>query len=127
MPGRSGGPRQGAPGTAYSNRSDLNAGPRSAPAGTPSTPQAAGGGGGSTAPTPAPPSPGAPVALNSPSQRPGEHVMTGVGTQPGAPTNPTLETLQAILLQHPNPDLRDLVEALQAGDHGPLGPMGSLT
>lgn len=140
-----GGRRQGAPGRAYSNRSDLN-GPQVLPptagpsqqygqraaqlAAQRAMPMASG---------PAAPSPAAGpapdvrteaqnfqmpqvTALDAPSERPGEPVTTGLAVGPGAgpevlPGAPddTIEQLRAVYRMFPTNDLRELIERAEMG------------
>ncbi len=97
-----GGSRQGKPGVAYNNRTDLNAGPRiAAPTG-----QAYGEAGAQIAaqqavPMAPPPPSAPPVPLGAPSQRPGEPVQSGLSLGPGAGP----ESISALNPATPNPDL----------------------
>jgi hypothetical protein len=109
-----GGPRQGTPGTGYSNRTDLTSN-------YDNTQSAAGG-----AASPQPPaSPAVPLvhigaddvpSLYDPTTRPNEPVMAGVpmgpgpgpeamGPMPPAPVDPVRQALQAMMLIAPNADL----------------------
>lgn len=119
-----GGARQGTPGKAYGNRSDLNTN-RQAPA----------------APTGLPygehkaqidaqralPLPDNLTPLDAPTQRPTEHVMTGAPMGPGSgpeilglppepgPDSAVADKLRAMYLAHPNRDLAELIADLNNG------------
>lgn len=138
-----GGPRQGQPGQAYSNRSDLRtqkiAVPPSAeygqgerlrraqqavplaaapPAGVPppGPPGAAGGGGGFATPDSTP-------NLLDPTGRPDEPLEHGMPFGPGAgpealtpaPVNEVTARLRALYLVHPTPELRELIQQAEQG------------
>lgn len=130
-----GGRRQGTPGVAYNNRTDLNqpvrvapstqygnataqqAAQRAVPLPAQGSPPAATGGG--SPPGPPPVTPGSLGPLNGPTARPSEPLTAGLpsGAGPGpealgmaAPgTDPTIATLKGILARYPNPDLQALV------------------
>jgi hypothetical protein len=91
-----GGKRNGSPQTAYANRTDLNGvaqadAQRAAPMGSPSL------------------APAAPlVPLSAPTQRPNEHLMTGVPTGPGAGP----EALSPILPTTPQSSALGLLSSL---------------
>lgn len=123
-----GGSRQGTPGEAYSNRTDLMVKPRN-PEATPAP--------GPTGPVPVPAGPPLvpSVPFNAPTQRPGEHVMAGAplgpgpgpveaGMTPAGPRDLVLEQLKAYYAAHPNPDLGDFIENLMAGDYASGGRYG---
>ena len=119
-----GGKRNGRPGVAYSNRTDLNAQPvRTAPgqeygkqaaqaraqqamplAQTPPTPQAAAAPASSPAPVPL-------GGLYDPSMRGDEPVQHGLGGQPSGPT--TRDILLAVYRQFPNDDLLRMIETMR--------------
>jgi hypothetical protein len=118
-----GGRRTGAPGQSYTNRTDLNQPVRTVPGQTYGQagqqaaaqqaiplPQSAG---------PPPPGPG---LLAAPSNRPGEPVTAGLPIGPGpgpeavgmpTPDQTTLSDLKVLLVQHPNEQLRQIVERLE--------------
>lgn len=134
-----GGPREGTPGTAYANRSDLNQPVRVAPSATygqgvaqqqaqravplpaqaPAPAAAPSGGPVSSQPGPPLVTPGSLGALNAPSVRPNEPLTAGLptGAGPGPEAlngiattqDPTLATLKGILARYPNPDLQALI------------------
>lgn len=128
-----GGARQGVPGRAYSNRTDLmtkprdpNAAPAPGPTGAVPVPANATQQGAPLIPS---------MPLDAPTARPGEHVMSGVNQGPGPtaqqaglPTpssgNLVLEQLKAYYAAHPDPSLGDLIEAMQAGDFATGGLRG---
>lgn len=117
-----GGKREGTPGKAYSNRTDL--GMDYAPGDAAS--------GGLVAPSQmaqsqvqAPPSIGADDVLNlgAPTERPGEAVTTGIdmgmgsgvsamGAQPPPPQDPVRQAVEAMMLVNPNPDLARILMRL---------------
>lgn len=135
-----GGARQGTPGGAYQNRSDLRtqkiqtvpgqqygqataqaaaqravpmAGAPAVPAASPGAPPPAGLG-----PTPPPPDP------YRPTERPNEHVMTGLPVGPGAgpealpiqpssPTDPLAIQIRALYQKYPSVELANLLADLQ--------------
>lgn len=146
-----GGARSGAPGKAYANRSDLSGPPKLPPTAVPGQPYGAAGaqlaaqaavpmgpspaGTAQAAPPQGPPSPGGgapPITpgglghIARPSERPGEHVMTGVGAGPGpgpeaipgyqAPTQ-TLGGLLSSLASTPSatPEVRGLAAFVNQG------------
>jgi len=146
MPRKSnrGGVRQGTPGKAYSNRTDLNQPVQVAPSkeygqGVQQAaaqraiplPNAA-----AQAPAPGPMSaPSAPVSgpmpgelgpLDAPSQRPGEHVSTGLPVGPGAGPeaisaysgDDTGIQLRALYAKFPNQDLADMIQVFEASRRG---------
>jgi hypothetical protein len=119
-----GGRRQGTPGAAYSNRTDLQAAPDM------SKNTAATGG---RTPPPAPvqaPGPSGPLVgadevpnLSDPTMRPNENIMAGVNIGPGPgmealgpmppdPADPVRMVLQSLMLVAPNPDLARVMERL---------------
>lgn len=124
-----GGRRQGKPGAAYTNRSDLNSGARTQPVRT-----VPGGTYGSVkaqadaqraVPLPMPPrlAPPAAIPLDAPTQRPDEPLTAGLATGAGpgpeilgpvAPVNadPSLEVYQELYRAFPNNDIRGLIEQL---------------
>lgn len=121
-----GGHREGQPGKAYANRTDLN-GPGGATAaimpeqvrsygGQGATPPSAlpGAGGGSGAPEPA--LPGAPMppmpmgGFADPTERPDEQLTAGLGGRGGMLPDDPDELLRALYSQAPNDDLRRLLE-----------------
>jgi hypothetical protein len=124
-----GGRRTGTPGTAYSNRTDLQQPVRTAPS------QAYGEAKQSadaqralplpqTAPVVSmgapPPEPGSLGAFDRPSDRPGEPITSGLpmGAGPGPnamspAVDPTLDTLRAAYLAFPSPALGEAIEARQ--------------
>ncbi len=136
--GGRGGPRQGAPGKAYTNRSDMTQAPRAVPGQTygqagaqlasqQSVPLPAGapaGGGGAPSAvqgqSPAPPL----TPINAPTQRPGEPLTTGIASGPGlgpealgmapAPEDPTIHILKGILSRYPNPAIAALLAQAQS-------------
>lgn len=96
-----GGPRSGRPGGSYSNRSDLQNGPRLAPAAAKSQPY---GEAGQQIQRQidipmAPPAP--PIPLSAPSTRPNEPVQAGLSVGPG----PGPESIPSLNPATPNPDL----------------------
>lgn len=111
-----GGRRQGAPGKAYSNRTDLNM-VRAPQQGT----QTAAAGGQSLA-TPSFVTPDQVPKLNDPSARPQEPVTTGLSLGPGdgptalgyTPRPEAVRTLQAAYLRTPTPELRRAIEYLSS-------------
>ncbi len=115
-----GGSRQGKPGAAYSNRTDLNAGPRIAaptnqPYGTAGAQIAAQ----QAVPMSAPP----PIPLSSPTARPNEPVQAGLPSGPGpgpsvnpaATPDPVEAQLRGLYYQFPNRDLASLLEMIDRG------------
>lgn len=121
MPRGRGGARQGTPGKAYSNRTDLML-DRAPQQGTVTAAA-----GGQTAPAqPAQPfvTPDMIPRLDDPSTRPQEPVTAGLasGLGPGpealggmvAPQDPNLATLQAAYLRNPTPELRAVIMRLSA-------------
>lgn len=135
-----GGKRSGAPGSQYSNRSDLQQGPRLAP--TAQTAQPYGQAGQqlqrqSVIPMSAPPSvsPTAnnttalgsalppPIPLSAPTGRPNEPVQAGIpsgpgpntSTNPAASIDPVEAQLRGLYMQYPNRDLASLLEMLDKG------------
>ncbi len=136
-----GGQRQGTPGTAYTNRSDLNAN-KALPAATgpsrtygdsaasqraqniiPMAPQPAAGSAAQQLQPAAPPAPPAPVTdLYAPSDRPDEPITAGLptGAGPGPEAlnmgEPIVDELRALFLADPgNPDLQELLELYDEG------------
>lgn len=135
---RRGGPRQGTPGKAYTNRSDLSvpkaqftgqaygaakaqadaqaAVPVAAAPGDQAAAQAA------RQPAPGP-NPGTLGGLLDPTARPDEPLTAGLPTGPGvgpeglrqATGNPDMDQLLAIYRANPSPALRELIEFMQAG------------
>lgn len=125
------GPVQGAPGVAYSNRTDLNAGPRS----TPNQGVHAAGGqpygqrGQQEAAQQALPLPNfAGMPLNAPSARPNEPITRGMDSGPGlsaaqagipvAPPDDSQDVaaqLRAVYSVYPTSDLADLIATLTNG------------
>lgn len=117
-----GGPRQGTPGKAYGNRSDLmnNYAPAGSAAPLPAAGMVAG------TPAGAPPAPAGVVPLGAPTQRHGEHVMAGAPIGPGGgpadhglpmpgPENPTVEKLRALYLADPDPGLGEMLSLINEG------------
>jgi hypothetical protein len=131
-----GGPRQGAPGKSYQNRSDMTQAPRAVPGQTygdagqqiaaqqavplpqQAPPPAAGQG---SPGVPGGPS-GAPLTpIGAPTQRPGEPLTTGIPTGPGAgpealgpmpgQTSP-VDEVRALFAAYPTDDMRRLVAYL---------------
>lgn len=103
-----GGPRSGRPGQAYSNRTDLNAAPRLAPAanvGQPYGTAKAQLDSQSTIPM-APP----PVPLNAPTSRPSEPVQSGLSLGPGAGP----DSIPALAPNAPDPDIIQFAPYLPA-------------
>lgn len=97
-----GGKRTGVQGKAYSNRSDLNAGPRiDAPRGQPYGVAGQQIAAQQQMPMAAPPAPAPPVALGAPTTRPDEPVQAGLSLGPG----PGPESIPAIAPSGPDPDL----------------------
>lgn len=143
---RRGGHRSGTPGTAYSNRTDLQvpmaaasgqqygqrsqqmAAQRAIPIARPSTDAvASASASGPGAPSPAPgPLPGQVTPLDAPTQRPGEPLTAGlpVGAGPGPEALGALggggedvaTQLRAIYSRFPNEDVRSLLELLDDED-----------
>lgn len=143
---RRGGRRSGTPGTAYSNRTDLQvpmaaasgqqygqrsqqmAAQRAIPIARPSTDAvASASASGPGAPSPAPgPLPGQVTPLDAPTQRPGEPLTAGlpVGAGPGPEALGALggggedvaTQLRAIYSRFPNEDVRSLLELLDDED-----------
>lgn len=135
MPRGRGGKRQGTPGMAYSNRSDLAQAPRAAPSKRYGEAQAsldaqravplpqqpavtAGAGGGSTPPPPGP-LPGD-LGFAAPSSRPAEPITAGlpIGAGPGPSAlqpavDPIVETLRAAYRAFPNAETAALLEAIE--------------
>lgn len=131
-----GGKRQGQPGVAYGNRTDLN-GPQRLPeqayTGQPygtatqqiQSQQALPMGSSPTQPTVAPTPPNIPSAipLSSPSARPNEPVQAGLSSGPGpgpsvAPASapdPVEAQLRGLYMRYPNRDLASLIEMLDKG------------
>lgn len=106
-----GGARSGRPGGTYSNRSDLQTGPRLAP--TAQTNQPYGVAGQQLASqqqipmsAPAP----APIPLSAPSSRPNEPIQAGLSTGPG----PGPDSIPAIAPNAPDPDTLQFAKYLPA-------------
>jgi hypothetical protein len=147
-----GGARTGTPGKSYSNRTDLQGGTqpvKTAPSaqygegaklqaaqramplpdnsGLPAAPAAAGGGGAPQA-GPTGPLPGDLGALDRPTDRPGEHVSTGLPVGGGAGpevmsgmANPNAQLgiqLRAMYKTNPNQDLLDLIQQFDQQNGG---------
>lgn len=130
-----GGRRSGKPGQAYPNRTDLNPAAQAAqvnrpprirtPEGVPAqglqtTPQAA-----AAAPPQQPPPPQGPLAgaapFDRPSERPDEPLTEGLAIGPGRGpealgpmTSTASQELRALFLRYPLPELRELIEELDA-------------
>jgi hypothetical protein len=112
-----GGRRQGTPGKAYSNRTDLNAN-RAPQTGT----QTAAAGGQSLAAPQTWTTPDQVPKLNDPTSRPTEPVTAGLPSGPGpgpealgfTPRGNDIRTLQAAYLRYPSPHLRRAIEYLSA-------------
>ncbi len=119
-----GGPRQGTPGQAYGNRTDLQ-GPAAAGAGGSSRPYGAGGSappslplpegpsapGGAPAPPASPmPTPGGHGPLSRPSEAPGEPITAGAGFGPGP--GPGARGALAPGAMGPTPDMQALAQYL---------------
>lgn len=94
-----GGARSGKPGQSYSNRTDLNAAPRLAPAAP--TGQPYGVAGTQLAAQQALPMSAPPTAINAPTSRPSEPIQAGLSTGPG----PGPESIPSINPNLPDPDL----------------------
>lgn len=123
-----GGRRQGAPGKAYLNRTDLatNRAPQSG------TDTAAAGGVRAPAAPAAPPTPYTTPDmvpdLTDPTARPGEPVTHGLSFGPGGgpeaigpvPISPDIATIQAAYLAHPTPELRRAIMYLAVTPNGGL-------
>lgn len=124
-----GGNRRGKGGVAYTNRTDLNAGPRTS--GPPTQPirvatgQAYGQAGAQRAALQALPLPQAaapqPIPLDAPTQRPGEPITHGLpigpgagpevlGPMPQANEDPTVDVYRELYKLYPNADLQGLIE-----------------
>lgn len=105
-----GGPRSGRPGGSYSNRSDLQNGPRLAPAAAKGQPYGeAGAQLASQAQIPlAPPTP--PIPLSAPSTRPNEPVQAGLSLGPG----PGPDSIPAIAPNAPDADTLAFAKYLPA-------------
>ena len=107
-----GGKRQGTPGAAYSNRTDLNS--NRAPSAGAVSPASGG------MEAPAFTSPDAVPRLNDPSARPNEPVTAGLMNGAGdgiealgyQPPMPSVQTLQAAYLANPTPELRRALDFL---------------
>lgn len=122
-----GGRRQGTPGKAYSNRTDL----AQNMAGQQGTVTAAAGGIKAPA-APAPPqsftTPDMIPSLTDPTARPGEPVTHGLSYGPGGgpeaigpvPINPTIASIQAAYLANPTPELRRAMMYLAVTPNGGL-------
>jgi hypothetical protein len=134
----SGGYRQGAPGTAYTNRTDLNTN-RSAQPIRVATGQPYGEAGKQRAAQQAValPQEGGPDFPHplAPSARPDQPVTAGAALGPGmgpqeagiqmsSSEDDVLATIQGWYAAHPTDDLRNLLEAIAAGDHAPGGEYG---
>lgn len=130
----SGGPRVGAPGTAYSQRSDLNQQPVRTATGQPygAAGQQRAAQQAQPLPQQQPPNLG---DLHGPTARPEEPVTAGAamgagpgpqqaGIGPAASQDDTLAYLQGLYRAYPTDDLRNLLEAMMAGDHDPGGRYG---
>lgn len=128
-----GGPRSGRPGVNYPIRSDLQTGPRTAPAATSPT-QQYGSGARREAQIAAapmnqaavPPPPGSLPGLGDPSLRPDEPVTAGLPDSPGPGpealvpnvwqgNDPDLLEMKALYRQYPYPGLRRMIERAEAG------------
>jgi hypothetical protein len=123
----SGGVRQGAPGVAHSNRTDLNT-PKPGPLPVATTRGQTYGVAGAQAQAQAQiplanPAPRLAVPLDSPTARPTEPVTSGLSTGPGlgpdaiaqrAP-DPTSLQLRSIYRLYPNNDLLSLIEFMDSG------------
>lgn len=117
-----GGKRQGVQGAAYSNRTDLNAGPRiDAPRGQPYGEAGAQIAAQQALPMSAPP-PSA-IPLGAPTNRPNEPVQAGlpIGPGPGPEAagipspDPVEMTLRGLYEMYPNRDLAELLEDIDRG------------
>lgn len=98
-----GGSRSGRPGQSYSNRTDLNAAPRLAPAAPQNQPYGIAGqqlASQQAVPMAAPPSP-PPPPIDSPTARPNEPVQSGLSLGPGAGP----DSISALNPSTPDPDL----------------------
>lgn len=128
----SGGPRVGAPGVSYPNRTDLNTQPVRTATGQPY-----GQAGQQRAAQQAAPLPQAPDFgdMLAPSARPEEPATAGaaLGAGPGPAEagigqadnrDDVTAWLQGVYRAYPTDDLRDLLEAMMAGDHDPGGRYG---
>lgn len=99
-----GGPRSGKPGGSYSNRSDLQTGPRLVPAAPQGQPYGQAGqqlASQSIIPLapPAPPAP--PTPLSAPTSRPDEPIQSGLSLGPGAGP----DSIPALAPESPDPDV----------------------
>lgn len=133
MPRARGGARQGQPGKAYPNRTDMAQAPRAAPSKSygeakasldaqrvvplPKSPAVAGAP--AVTPGPPPPTPGA-AAFDRPSDRPGEPLTAGMAIGPGPgpsaampAVDPVIETLRAAARAFPNQAIFALLEDLE--------------
>jgi len=116
MAGERGGRRQGAPGTSYANRTDLNV----ARAPQQGTVTAAAGGQAAPAQQQSFIPPEGVPKLDDPSARPTEPVTTGLDIGPGdgshalgyTPPASSVQSLQAAYLAHPTPELRRALDFL---------------
>lgn len=118
-----GGKRTGVQGKAYTNRTDLNAGPRiDAPRGQPYGAAGAQIASQQQVPMGAPPLPAPPIPLNAPTALPDEPVQAGLSLGPGAgpeaiisSPDPIIAELRGLYAMFPNRDLAELLEDAENG------------
>ena len=122
---RAGGRREGTPGKAYPNRTDLQAQPNMGMNTAASGGMSASVSHGGTGPMQGPMIGADEVPnLSDPTMRPGENVMAGVNLGPGpgrealgpmppSPADPVRQVLEALMLSSPNPDLARAMQRLE--------------
>lgn len=131
----SGGPRVGAPGATYSNRTDLNQQPIRTATGQPYGVAGQQRAAQQAAPLPQKAPPPNFADLHGPTARPEEPVTAGAalgagpgpaeaGIGPGGTSNDVQAYLEGLYRAYPTDDLGNLLEAIMAGDHAPGGRYG---